>query len=332
MFRIRDKQIDSKIIVAPMAGITNDAFRQLCFEFGAGLVYTEMVSDKAIFYNNQKTLDMLKVSDEFHPVSLQLFGSEAASMVYAAKVLDQRTNCDFIDINMGCPVSKVVKTGSGSAMMKDEDRIVEIVKKIVEAVEKPVTVKMRLGWDREHLNYLSLAKKLEGAGVSAIALHARTRSQMYEGHADWNHIRILKENLSIPVFGNGDVKTLDDFIKMSEETNCDGVMIGRGLVGNPFLIKEIDSDLKGEDHPLNGRKDRFEYCLKHAEKLIALKGEKMAMSEMRGLAPHYISGLYDSTTYKEKMNHIKTYEDLKTIIRDYDLFLDEREKNSPSGC
>lgn len=329
MLRIRDKIIDSKIIVAPMAGITNDAFRQLCFEFGAGLVYTEMVSDKAIFYNNQKTLDMLKVSDEFHPVSLQLFGSDETSMVYAAKVLDKNTNCDFIDINMGCPVNKVVKTGAGSAMMKDEDRTVDIVRKIIEAVDKPVTVKMRLGWDREHMNYLSLSKKLQNVGVSAIALHARTRSQMYEGHSDWSHIKVLKENLDIPVFGNGDVKTLNDFIEMSESTNCDGVMIGRGLVGNPFLIKEITSYLNVEDYPLSSRADRFAYCLKHAEKLIALKGEKMAMGEMRGLAPHYISGLYDSTTYKAKMNQMKSFEDLQKILSDYEAFMDQREEKQP---
>lgn len=329
MLRIRDKIIDSRIIVAPMAGITNDAFRQLCFEFGAGLVYTEMVSDKAIFYNNQKTLDMLKVSDEFHPVSLQLFGSDVTSMVYAAKVLDKNTNCDFIDINMGCPVNKVVKTGAGSAMMKDEDRTVDIVRKIIEAVDKPVTVKMRLGWDREHMNYLSLSKKLQDVGVSAIALHARTRSQMYEGHADWSHIKVLKENLDIPVIGNGDVKTLNDFIEMSESTNCDGVMIGRGLVGNPFLIKEIASYLKGEEYPLSSRANRFAYCLKHAKKLIALKGEKMAMGEMRGLAPHYISGLYDSTTYKAKMNQMKSFEDLQKILSDYEAFLDQREEKQP---
>ena len=326
MFHIREKKIDSEIIVAPMAGITNDAFRQLCFEFGAGLVYTEMVSDKAFFYHNQKTLEMLKVSDEFHPVSLQLFGSDVTTMVYAAKVLDNDTNCDFIDINMGCPVNKVVKTGAGSAMMKNEDETVYLVKKVIEAVNKPVTVKMRLGWDINHMNYLSLSQKLEEAGVSCIALHARTRSQMYEGHSDWSHIKILKDNLHIPVLGNGDVKTLDDFIQMKEETGCDGVMIGRGLVGNPFLIKEIDNYLKGEENPQVTLNDRFDYCLKHAEKLISLKGEKLAMGEMRGLAPHYISGLYDSTTYKEKMSHMKTYEDLEGILYDYRTYLEERNK------
>lgn len=321
MFHIRDKKIDSRIIVAPMAGITNDAFRTLCFEFGAGLVYTEMVSDKAIFYGNAKTYEMLKVSKDVHPVSLQLFGSDITTMVYAAKVLDKDTDCDFIDINMGCPVNKVVKTGAGCAMMKDEDHTVEIVKKIIENVDKPVTVKMRLGWDREHMNYLSLSRKLEDIGVSLIALHARTRSQMYEGHSDWSHIRVLKENLHIPVLGNGDVKTLNDFIEMEKETSCDGVMIGRGLVGNPFLIKEIDNYLKGKENPYVSRKDRFEYCLEHARKLIELKGEKMAMGEMRGLAPHYISGMYDSTTYKEKMNHMKTYAELESILNEYDSIL-----------
>ncbi len=324
MFQIRDRIIESPIVVAPMAGITNDAFRQLCFEFGAGMMYTEMVSDKAIYYGNVKTMEMLKTSDKVHPVSLQLFGSEIKTMVYAAKVLDRKTDCDFIDINMGCPVNKVVKTGSGSAMMKHEDETVIIVKNVIENVKKPVTVKMRLGWDVNHINYLSLAKKLEEIGVSAVALHARTRSQMYEGHSDWSHIRTLRENLKIPVIGNGDVRTLDDFIRMKEETGCDGVMIGRGLVGNPFLIKQIDRYLKGEEAPEVSIEDRFGYCLKHCEKLIALKGEKLALSEMRGLAPHYVSGLYDSTTYKEKMSHIAHYEDLKNILDEYLAFLKSR--------
>ena len=236
MLHIKNKEIKSPIIIAPMAGITNGAFRELCFEFGAGLVYTEMVSDKAIFYNNQKTMDMLKIEDDYHPISLQLFGSEAETMVYAAKIMDKQTNCDFIDINMGCPVNKVVKTGAGSSMMLKEDETVDIVKQIIKNVEKPVTVKMRLGFTLKNMNYLSLSKKLESVGVSAIALHARTRGQMYEGHADWSHIKILKDNLSIPVIGNGDVKTVDDFIRMKNETDCDAVMIGRGVVGYLFNI------------------------------------------------------------------------------------------------
>ncbi len=321
MFQIANHKISSPVIVAPMAGISNDAFRTLCFEFNAGLVYSEMVSDKAIYYDNKRTMDMLKVSDDFHPVSLQLFGSDISTMVYAAKVLDKKTNCDFIDINMGCPVNKVVKTGAGSAMMKNEDETVIIVKQIIENVNKPVTVKMRLGWDIEHLNYLSLSKKLEAVGVSAIALHARSRSQMYEGHADWSHIKILKDNLSIPVIGNGDVKTVDDFIRMKQETNCDGVMIGRAIVGNPFLIKEIDNYLNHKEKIEVSIDDRFAYCLKHAQKLITLQGEKLAVSQMRGLAPHYLTGLYDSTTYKEKINHIKSYADLENILNEYREFL-----------
>ncbi|MBO4919152.1 MAG: tRNA dihydrouridine synthase DusB [Erysipelotrichaceae bacterium] len=324
MFQIRDKIISSPVIVAPMAGISNDAFRQLCFEFKAGLVYTEMVSDKAIYYENKKTLDMLKVSEDSHPVSMQLFGSDIQTMAHAAKVLDRQTDCDIIDINMGCPVNKVVKTGSGSALMKHEDEAAIIVKQIVENVKKPVTVKMRLGWDREHMNYLSLAKKLEEAGASAIALHARTRSQMYEGHADWSHIRILKENLKIPVIGNGDVVSADDFFQMRKETGCDGVMIGRGLIGNPFLIKEIADILDGKEKKEITLEDKLNCCLAHAQKLISLKGEKLAMGEMRGIAPHYLSGMYHASMYKAKLNQVRSYEELETILDEYKKILAQR--------
>ena len=324
MLRIKNKEINSPIIIAPMAGITNGAFRELCFEFGVGLVYTEMVSDKAIFYDNNKTKEMLVIDNNYHPVTMQLFGNDINTMVYAAKVLDKQTNCDFIDINMGCPVHKVVKTGAGSAMMLNEDQSVEIVKAIIDNVDKPVTVKMRLGFTLKQMNYLSLAKKLESVGVSAIALHARTRGQMYDGHADWSHIKILKENLSIPVIGNGDVKTVDDFIRMRQETNCDGVMIGRGCVGNPFLIKEISNYLQGQDSSKISVDERFLYCLNHAQKLVKLKGEKIGISEMRGLAPHYISGLYEATTYKEKMNRMNTYSDLENILNEYKDVLAKR--------
>ena len=325
--QIGKKKISSDIVVAPMAGISNDAFRQLCLEFGAGLVYSEMVSDKAICYNNQRTMDMLKMSDDFHPVSLQLFGSDIGSMVYAARILDRNTNCDFIDINMGCPVNKVAKTGSGSALMKHEDETVIIIKQIIENVSKPVTVKMRLGWDIQHMNYLSLAKKLEEVGVSAIALHARTRSQMYEGHSDWSHIKILKDNLDIPVIGNGDVKSVDDYLKMKNLTGCDAVMIGRAVVGNPFLIKEINNYNEGKKDYVVTQKDKLDYCLVHAQKLISLAGEKHAISQMRGLAPHYISGMYGATAYKEKMNHMSTYDDLVRIIADYEVYLNEHQSS-----
>lgn len=323
--QIGNKIINSPIIVAPMAGISNGAFRQLCFEFGAGLVYTEMVSDKAIFYNNSKTMDMLVIDDNLHPISLQLFGSDIDTMVYAAKVIDSQTNCDFIDINMGCPVNKVVKTGAGSSMMLKEDETVEIVKAIIDNVSKPVTVKMRLGFTLKNMNYLSLSKKLQQVGVSAIALHARTRGQMYDGHSDWSHIKTLKDNLSIPVIGNGDVKTVKDFISMKEETGCDGVMIGRGVVGNPFLIKEISNYLEGKENIEVSIDDRFNYCLKHAEKLVKLKGERLGINEMRGLAPHYITGLYQATTYKEKMNRINTYQDLVDILCEFKNVLNNKD-------
>ena len=323
--QIGNKKIKSDIIVAPMAGISNGAFRELCFEFGAGLVYSEMVSDKAIFYHNKKTLDMLDIDDNYHPVSLQLFGHDIDTMVYSAKVLDQDTNCDFIDINMGCPVNKVIKAKAGSYMMLDEDYTCKVVEQIILNVSKPVTVKMRLGYNKDNINYLSLAKKLESVGVKAIALHARTRSQMYEGHSDWNHIKILKDNLNIPVIGNGDVKTVNDYLEMKKITNCDGVMIGRAIVGNPFLIKEINNYNLGLGSNSISYQDKFKYCLLHAKKLIDLKGEKLGISEMRGLAPHYITGLYNACEYKNRLNNMSTYLELEDIFNDYNKELSNNE-------
>ena len=317
MFKIRNVEINNPIIVGPMAGISNSAFRDLCYEFNCGLVYGEMISDKAIFYNNNHTREMLVDENNNHPLTFQLFGSELSTMVYAAKVLDNETNCDIIDINMGCPVGKVIKTGAGCAMMLDEDNTTKIVSEIIKNVKKPVTVKMRLGYAKTDLNYLSLSKKLQDVGVSAIALHARTRTQLYEGQADWSYIKILKDNLSIPVIGNGDVKCVDDYLNMIKQTGCDGVMISRATLGNPFLIKEINYFLNKNIISPVTNDDKFNYCLKHAKKLVELKGEKIGIGEMRGIAPHYINGMYNSTKYKEKMNHINTYDDLENIINEY---------------
>ena len=324
MLTIGKIKINNPIIIAPMAGITNGAFRQLCFEFGAGLVETEMVSDKAIFYMNQKTLKMLEVDDNYHPVSLQLFGSDVDTMVIAAKKLNEETNCDIIDINMGCPVMKVVKTGAGAALMKNEDLAVEIVKEVVKVSKKPVTVKMRLGWDSKHKNYISLAKKLEKVGVKAITLHARTRGQMYEGTADWEAIKELHEALKIPVIGNGDIKTVEDFIKYS--SYCDAIMIGRGVVGNPFLIKEINNYLNGKRNYKVTSSQRFKQCINHTKKLIDLKGEKVAIREMRGLAPHYIQGLYSAAKYKNLMTKINSLDDLEKLLKEYETFLKTKNK------
>ncbi|MBQ3419930.1 MAG: tRNA dihydrouridine synthase DusB [Erysipelotrichaceae bacterium] len=317
MLKIGNVKIKKPVIVAPLAGISNDAYRSLCLEYGAGLVCGEMISDKAIYYNNAKTFDMIDYGD-IHPSSLQLFGSDVKTMENAAKVVNN-VNCDIIDINMGCPVNKVIKTGAGSALMKDEELAVEICKAVIKASNKPVTVKMRLGFDSKHLNYLSLAKKLEDIGVSAITLHARTRSQMYEGKANWDHIRILHNSLKIPVIGNGDIKSLDDYI--AHKNDCDAIMIGRGLVGNPFLIKQINAYEQGKIYKEITYKDKIRACLKHIKKLVELKGEEVAIKEMRGIAPHYLNGLYNSSIYKTRLSRANTLKEAEKILKEYEKSL-----------
>ena len=241
-------------------------------------------------------------------------------MANAARVADE-VNCDIVDINMGCPVMKVIKTGAGSALMRDEDLAVKVTRAVIENTRKPVTVKMRLGYDARHLNYLSLSKKLEDVGVSAITLHARTRTQMYEGKASWEHVKILHENLHIPVIGNGDIRTLDDYIRHKDD--CDAVMIGRGLVGNPFLIREINDYEKGKEIKEVTYREKIKACLKHTKSLVELKGEHIAIREMRGIAPHYIAGLYGSTVYKNRMAKVSTYKELEELLNEYQKVLKE---------
>ena len=318
--QIGNVKIEKPVIMAPMAGVSNGAFRRLCYEFGAGLLTCEMVSDKAIYYANQKTLKMLELDDDVHPVSLQIFGSDPETMELAAVKLNENTNCDIVDINMGCPVTKVVKTGAGSALLKNEDLAIEIVKRVVNVSKKPVTVKMRLGYDHDHENYLTLAKKFEELGVSAIALHARTRSQMYEGKADWTKIKLLHETLNIPVIGNGDIKTLDDYIKYKDY--CSAVMIGRGIVGNPFLIRQINDYEEKKEIKEISYQERLASLIDHTQKLIKVYDEKTAIRHMRGLAPNYISGLYMATIYKQKMLKMETFEDLLCIINEYEKVLE----------
>ena len=325
MWKIGNVEIDNPLVIAPMAGISNAAFRTICFNFKAGLVYSEMVSDKALHYKDTKTQELLISYEEEHPLTMQIFGRDIDTMVEAAIYLDTQTSCDIIDINMGCPANKIVRSGGGSNLLREPEHAINIVKAIVKAVKKPVTVKMRLGYDHNNINFLDLAKEFEKAGVSAIALHGRTKSDLYQGKANWEYIKQLKESLAIPVIGNGDIRSLDDYIKYKEYSKCDAIMIGRGILGNPFLINQIIAYENNEDYQEPTYLNKLEMCLEHSLKLIELKGERIAMKQMRGIAPWYLTGLPFSTKIKQLFIKVKTYQDLKSIIDEYIINLKEHD-------
>lgn len=325
MWKIGNVEIKNRVVLAPMAGVCNSAFRRIVKEMGCGLIYAEMVSDKAIFYNNQKTLDMLYMTEEERPISQQIFGSDKESFAVAAKYIYENMHPDIIDINMGCPVPKVaLRAQAGSALLKNPEKIREIVETVVKTVPIPVTVKIRSGWDMEHINAVEVAKVCEEAGASAICIHARTRSQGYSGKADWNIIKQVKENVSIPVIGNGDVVDIFSAKKMLDETGCDAIMIGRASLGNPWIFKQVNEYIENNKiiespTPL----ERVEMCIKHFKYLEDIKVSKVAVLEIRNHVAWYLKGIKGSNEINNKIYMTKDIEEIKKILYDYKCEIEE---------
>lgn len=321
-------KIKNQIVLAPMAGICNSSFRKIIKQMGAGLIYAEMVSDKAIFYNSKKTIEMLYMEDDERPITQQIFGSDVESFVTAAKYIYEHQKPDIIDINMGCPVPKVaVKSQAGAALLKNPQKIKEIVSAVVESVPIPITVKIRSGWDFEHINAIEVAKICEQAGAKAICIHPRTRSQGYTGKADWSIIKAVKEAVSIPVIGNGDVKSCFDAKKMLDETGCDAVMIGRGVLGNPWLIQECVTYLEtGQVLPRPTYKERIDMCLYHLDLLKRLKNEHIACLEIRTHISWYLKGLPQANDIKNKIFSLDHISDIIQVLNEYKEWLEEEQK------
>lgn len=323
MVYIGNVEIKHKTVLAPMAGIGNSSFRKIIKKMGVGLIYAEMVSDKALFYKNKKTVDMLYMEEVERPITQQIFGSDKESFVEAAKFIYENMRPDIIDINMGCPVPKVaVRAQAGSALLKNPDKIREIVSSVVASVPIPVTVKIRSGWDSNNINAVEVAKICEEAGACAICVHPRTRSQGYTGKADWSIIKAVKEAVSIPVIGNGDIVDIYSAKKMIDETGCDLVMIGRGVLGNPWLIKQINAYL--EDGVVLEEPsfiEKIDMCLEHLNNLYELKNEKLAVLEIRNHIAWYLKGMPNSNEIKNKIFLQKNISVIIEILNEYKNYI-----------
>lgn len=329
MLKIGPVELKNRVVLAPMAGVCNSAFRLTVKEFGAGMVCAEMVSDKGIVLQNEKTMNMLYIDEREKPLSLQIFGGERESLVQAASFVDKNTNADIIDINMGCPVPKITKCDAGAKWLLDPNKIYEMVSAVVEAVDKPVTVKMRMGWDEDHIYAVENARAVERAGGQAVALHGRTRVQMYEGHSNWDIIKEVKNSINIPLIGNGDVETPQDAKRMLDETGCDAVMIGRAALGNPWMIyrtvQYLETGLLADEPKA---REKIDVCLLHLDRLIDLKNENVAVREMRKHAAWYLKGIRGNGQVRKEINICETRNDLITLLTTFVDKVEEKEAST----
>ncbi|MBO0421707.1 tRNA dihydrouridine synthase DusB [Enterococcus plantarum] len=326
MWKIGNIEIPNRVVVAPMAGISNAAFRVTVKEFGAGLVVCEMISDKGIQQRNQKTLDMLYIDEREYPLSVQIFGGDKENLVEAAKFVEENTKAAIIDINMGCPVNKVIKAEAGAKWLLDPNKVYEMVEAVSSAVDLPVTVKMRTGWDEDHLFAVENALAAEKAGASAVAMHGRTRVQMYEGQANWDILKEVKQHLTIPFMGNGDVRTPEDAKRMLEYVGADGVMIGRAALGNPWMIQRTKHYLEtGELMPEPAPHEKIETAKVHLQRLVELKGEKIATREFRQHASYYLKGIPRAAKVKVAINQAETQQVMIDLL---DAFEEKAEKHA----
>ena len=319
MFKIGNVEIKNNVVLAPMAGICNSAYRRIIKQMGAGLIYAEMVNDKAIVHENKKTIDMLYMTEEERPISQQIFGSDVDSFVASAKMVYEKMKPDIIDINMGCPVPKVaVSAEAGAVLLKKKEKIKEIVSAVVKSVPIPVTVKIRSGWDKNSINAKEVAKICEQAGASAICVHGRTRTDRYLGHSDWNIIKEVKESVNIPVIGNGDIKTVYDAKRMIDETGCDAVMIGRSALGNPWIILDTVNYLTYGILPKEVTKqEKIDMCIKHLNYLLEFKPEKVAVLEMRSHIAWYLKGVEGAREIKNELFKAQTKDEIINILNEF---------------
>lgn len=317
-WKIGNVEIKNQVVFAPMAGVSNISYRQIIKEMGVGLIYSEMISTMGIVYNGKKTIDLINFNENEKPISIQIFGNDLKSFVEAAKYIEENFHPDIIDINMGCPVPKVaIKSQAGSALLKDPDKIYEIVKAVVDNTNTPITVKIRSGWDDKHINAVEVAKKIESAGASAIAIHARTRSQGYSGIANWNIIKEVKLSVKIPVIGNGDITTPELAKQMLDETGCDAIMIGRATLGNPWIIKEIVHYLEtNELLPKPTNTEKIEMIKTHYNLLKKYSNTTHALLEIRTHALWYLKGIPGTKEIKTKICQAKTEEEFMNIIKE----------------